>query len=364
MGSHEGVKLPKYVTTDKQRDGRARWIFRRKGFPKVTLPEPGSKGFWEAYGAAISGFRPEKRSAKVRVEGTFGWLCDEYMKSAEFCANDELSQKQERRIFQGMRDEPIVPGSLLKMEECPLTSLNETHVIGLRDRKQDAPFMANRRLNNLRRLIAWAFTRKHMHGVNFARDVGRLKQPKGGFYTWTEEDVTQYEEAHAIGTKPRLALALMLYTGFRISDACQLGPQHVKNTKDGVWIKKPQHKNRRRQGKIINVPMLSALQEIIDATPTGAESFLLAARGKPYTTKAAADTFKEWCRRAGLPHCSAHGVRKAGAVNAAYNGATESQLKAMFGWESSKEVETYTKEAERRRLAGQAMGLIVNKGTV
>lgn len=56
--------------------------------------------------------------------------------------------------------------------------------------------------------------------------------------------------------------------------------------------------------------------------------------------------------------CSAHGLRKAGATFAAENGATDSQLKAMFGWRSAKMAAHYTRKAEQKKLAGAAMSLI------
>jgi hypothetical protein len=61
--------------------------------------------------------------------------------------------------------------------------------------------------------------------------------------------------------------------------------------------------------------------------------------------------------KAGLPHCSAHGLRKAGATIAAGNGATEEQLKAIFGWRSALSI--YTKKARQERIADSAMHLIV-----
>jgi integrase len=359
MGEWKGVKLPRYVMLDKQRDGRPRWIFRRKGFPKATLPEPGSTKFWEAYAAAMHGMKPQKRSASVKPanDGTFGWLCDRYMESSEFTSNDEATQLDKKRNFQAMREEPIQPGSLLLMENCPLKSLNRSHVVMWRDRKKDVPSMANKRLVHLRVMFAWAIDEGLME-TNPVDKVKPLKTKKGGWHTWTPEEVAQYEVKHPIGTKARLLFAQMLYTGFRISDATKLGSQHVK---DG-WIEKPQHKNRKRQGKVINVPMLAVLQAVIDATPdTGKEAFFATRVGNPYGIKSATIMFKEWCVEAGLAHCSSHGLRKAGAVNAAHNGATDSQMKAIFGWEGQKEVAIYTAKAERKKLAGQAMELILHK---
>jgi hypothetical protein len=60
---------------------------------------------------------------------------------------------------------------------------------------------------------------------------------------------------------------------------------------------------------------------------------------------------------AGLPNCSAHGLRKAGATIAAENGATEHQLLSIFGRATSKEAERYTK-ATKKKTAGDAMQLL------
>ncbi|MCF1461164.1 phage integrase family protein [Agrobacterium vitis] len=61
---------------------------------------------------------------------------------------------------------------------------------------------------------------------------------------------------------------------------------------------------------------------------------------------------------AGLTHCSAHGLRKAGATIAAENGATEEQLKAIFGWENAKEANLYTRKAREKLIASVTMSLL------
>jgi integrase len=67
--------------------------------------------------------------------------------------------------------------------------------------------------------------------------------------------------------------------------------------------------------------------------------------------------FRDQCNDAGLPQCSAHGLRKARATILAERGATDRQLMAVFGWESEKEATKYTKAANRKRLAAAAMRL-------
>lgn len=50
----------------------------------------------------------------------------------------------------------------------------------------------------------------------------------------------------------------------------------------------------------------------------------------------------------------AHGLREAGATFTAENGANEMQLAAMFGWQSTRMAEVYTRRANPSLLAEQA----------
>jgi hypothetical protein len=54
----------------------------------------------------------------------------------------------------------------------------------------------------------------------------------------------------------------------------------------------------------------------------------------------------------------AHGLRKAGATIAADNGATAHQLMAIFGWDTLKMAERYTRGADQKRLAQSAMHML------
>jgi len=51
------------------------------------------------------------------------------------------------------------------------------------------------------------------------------------------------------------------------------------------------------------------LAAIIDATPSGHLTFLITEYGKSFTANGFGNRFKDWCRQANLPHCSAHGLR-------------------------------------------------------
>ena len=60
---------------------------------------------------------------------------------------------------------------------------------------------------------------------------------------------------------------------------------------------------------------------------------------------------------------SAHGVRKIAATRAAEAGATEAELMAIFGWTDPKMAAHYTRTANRKRLAAQAMEKLNASGT-
>jgi integrase len=78
------------------------------------------------------------------------------------------------------------------------------------------------------------------------------------------------------------------------------------------------------------------------------------------TKESFGNAFSDACRKAG-ENKSAHGLRKIGATRAANNGATVAQLNAIFGWTGSKMASLYTQNADRRRLAQDAITKLVNE---
>ena len=286
--------------------------------------------------------------------GTFRWLCQQYMQSVEYRNLDPRTQHVRRQIIDHMCGEPIAPGAIETLADCPIARFTPKAVHILRDRKAEYPEAANGRVKVIRAIFRWALDPTNaIQGIggNPARDVPFLK-PKnmGGFHTWTVDEVELFEAEHPIGTKTRLALALLAYTGARRSDVVQLGKQHVREGR----LRFTAHKNRDRAPRVIDIPLLAELQAVIDASPTGDMTFLLTEFSKPYTAAGFGNWFARQCRAIGLNHCSAHGLRKAGATIAAENGATTSQLMAIFGWATANEAERYTKAAERKRLATDA----------
>jgi integrase len=251
--------------------------------------------------------------------------------------------------------EPTKPGSNKLFEDMPLSALGPKAVRTLRDRKADLPEAANGRIKALRAVFNFA-TQKDVELAltNPARDVSYFRGVSDGFHSWTDAEVEKFTTVHPIGGKAHLALALMLYTGQRRSDIVLFGRQHISNG----WIIFTQFKNRNRKPVKLEIPIHPELQKIIEASPCGDLAFLVTEFNKPFTANGFGSWFRKKCDAAGLPHCSAHGLRKASATRLANHGASEHEIMSITGHTTSKEVTRYTKAANQKRLAGKAIHLL------
>lgn len=188
--------------------------------------------------------------------------------------------------------------------------------------------------------------------------LAAIKLPKlkktGGFHTWTEEEIAQFEGRHAPGTRARLGLTLLLQTGHARADVVRMGRQHIKSGKISM--------RRQKTGVPFDIPLLPELLAELELHPkTEQLAFLTTSQGNPFTAAGFGNWFRERCDEAGLRHCSAHGLRKAAAVRHALNGATAPELMAWFGWKTIGEAQRYIEEANRIRLAESAAEKVISR---
>lgn len=357
------IKL-KYAYCIPSRHGRERWYFwRGKGHPRVRLEgEPRSAAFMATYNALLKGEAPAKAQEEPDDEpaapgGTLQWLCNAYLASPEFGEGAETTQASKRSIIKMICAERINPTSAKCFGDLPFAQVTSKAVRVIRDNaaKAKGATTANNRLSVLKTLYKWAIEAEHFCGINPVLSVPKIKHRSGGHHTWTIEEIRQYEARHPIGTQARLALALLVYTGQRRSDIVQMGRQHI--TRQG-WLKFVQVKNRAKNPVTVEFPMLPQLVAVIEASPVGDMTWLVNHYGKPLSVDNFGDRFRIWCNEAGLPHCTAHGIRKAAACAAAEGGATDEQMMAIFGWRKADMARVYTQAANRARMAGLAMHLL------
>src|SRR5262249_15142008 len=131
--------------------------------------------------------------------------------------------------------------------------------------------------------------------------------------------------------------------GQRRSDIVRMGPQYIRN---GVLSVRQQ-----KTGIDLGIPVHPTLATVIAETPTYHLTFLTNQFDRPFT----AGYFVQWVDKAELPHCSAHGLRKAAARRLAEAGCTAHEIAAITGHASLKEIEHYTKAVDQQKLAASAM---------
>src|SRR5262249_45202184 len=353
--NRSGASKLRFLLQERLPSGAMRIRFRRKGLPTITLnAPPGTDGFMKEYLAALEGnAEPLPKRLQRRQQaaaGTLRWLIMQYYGSAEFKRLEAHTQHVRRLVLDRLCQSTDANG--IRRGDKPYAQMESRNVRVLRDERAETPEAANQIVKVLRQVFGYAVV-ADLAKSNPAKEVPYLRSSSEGFHTWTIEEVARFERRHPIGTKARLALALMLYTGQRRSDIIQLGRQHIKNG----WLKITQHKNRRRKAIVIEIPVLAQLQDIIDASPCGDLTFLVTEFGRPFTSNGFGNWFRDRCIEADVPG-RAHGLRKATAARLAELGASHHEIMAVTGHQTSKEVDRYTKAAQRKLLAESAMARI------
>ena len=308
--------------------------------------EPGTDAFEAEYRRLLHA-KPQPKPLPVGavLPGSIDALCVAYYRSAAFKGMDGRSQNVRRLILDRFRGEHGTKRA---------ARLEPRHLIDIRDEKAETPEAANSLLKALRAAFKHGGPKIQI-SANPAMAVSYLPSANpDGIHAWTLEEVEQFEAKHPIGTKARLALALLLYTGQRRSDVVRLGKQHLR---DGV-LTFTQAKNAKRKPVRLDIPVVPELQRIIDATPSAGLTFLTSDRGGAYTVDSFGNRFRAWCRAAGLPQCSPHGLRKAAAARLAELGATAHEIMAVTGHRTLKEVDRYTRSAAQRAMAQSAMAKV------
>jgi integrase len=327
---------PPHLHRERTRHGALVWYVRVGKGPRIRINEEfGTGAFGAAYQAALNGERPAQRG-RAKFD-SLAWLVDRYRSSSTWASLAKATQRQRANILHNV---------LKTAADAPYTVITKAKIIEGRERRKSTPSQANNFLNTMRALFDWAVENEFVD-VNPVEGVKGLKRPhSGGFHAWTEEEIDRFEERWPLGTRERLAFAILLYTGLRRGDAARIGRQHVT---DGVIMLKAE-----KTGTQLTIPILPPLAEAISATKTGDLAFVATASGTPITKESFGNWFRDACNAAGVPG-SAHGLRKAGATRAANNGATVAQLEAIFGWHGGDMASLYTKSADRIRLACDAI---------
>jgi integrase len=331
----------KYLKVYRDQHGRQRVYFRKPGSPPIALPaDMESKAFRQAYDAAMDA-APRQVGAERVKEGSFSALIAAYYKSKDYTRLSESARRSYRTVLEQFRAE---------YGDMSVRTIRREHIVKILDTMDERPGAQETLRKRLNTLLNWGADRGWRAG-NPMTGMRRKKAESEGYRAWTEEDIAAFEAHWPSGSRERLALALLLYTGQRRSDVVGMGRQHIKDGR----IKVKQQKT----GKELWIRLHSRLKAEIDAVSKTQLTLVQTQYGEPFSAPGFTNWFREKAQTAGLPlKSSPHGLRKAAARRLAEAGCTPHQIMAITGHENLSEVTLYTASADQERLADEAMDKI------
>jgi integrase len=346
-------RLPRFVHAYTDVRGKARFYLRRAGLSNVPLPGlPWSPEFMASYEAALAG--QDAVSVPIRIKpGTLRALAIGYFGSISFLSLNPRTRRVYRNRIEQLCKQKDANGNAYGNKSA--TTLQREHIVKMMAALHDKPESANLLRKVLRAMMQHA-VEIGLRADEPTRDVKAIRSKSDGIHGWTEAEIAEFEAHHPVGTKPRLAEALLLYTGQRRGDVVGMGRQHVRRHTDDDGISREMISVRQEKtGAALDIPLHPDLAAIIAATPSEHLTYLTTHFGKPFTSAGFGNWFREQCDAAGLSHCSAHGLRKSASRRLAEAGCTVHEISAITGHASLREVARYTKAANQKRLAVSAM---------
>ena len=322
-----------------RRSGKPRFYFRRHGTQSPLPGLPGSPEFNAAYERALAAAAPVIGEKRIRA-GSLDALVLAYFASPKFLTIAPTTQASYRGILERFTKEHGAK---------PVALLTHAHIEAMLAAKAKTSAAANHWLRLMKQLMRLA-VRMGLRPDDPSREVERLRRKSAGFPTWTEDEIAQFETHHAVGSKARLAMALLLFTAQRRSDVVKMGPQHTRGGMAQV--------RQQKTGTMLAIPQHPELTRILAATPSEHLHFLTTAYGKPFTAAGFGNWFRDRCDEAGLPHCAAHGLRKAACRRLAEAGCSSKVIASISGHKSLREVERYVEAADQARMARAGMAAI------
>ena len=310
---------PPHLQREITRHGRAVWYVRASHGPRVRIrADYGTPEFDAEYRAALAGNPLRKVTPS---NSSLAWLLARYRETVAWSELSPATRRARENIFAQV---------LETAGHEPFARIITATILAGKERRAATPHQARNFLDAMRGLFRWAHAAKLVK-VDPTAGVGNPKRKGGdGFVAWTEEHVAAYEARWPIGTRQRVWLDVLAYTGLRRGDAVRLGRQHVR---DGVAMLKTEKSGFQTE---VALPILPALQATLDAGPCGDLAFICGERGEPLTKESFGNVFKEACKAGWRARMRRTASARSRQHRAANNGATEAQLMAIFGWTDPK----------------------------
>jgi integrase len=333
----------RYVSSFLDRHGKRRYRFRRLGYAAHYFQAPfGTKEFEREYASCLSA-EPAPIGIVRTKPGSVADVISRYYSDNAFLDLRPATQGVYMGVLERFR---------ATFGGDPIRQFDAERVARLMTAMRSKPHAAAR----LRKLLARLFmiarrARLVPEGFDPIRDAPPPKATTKGYHRWTETELTAFEFRHPLGTKPRLAFALLLYGAQRSGDVRFMTHEGIA----GGRIQLDQSKTN----NAIDVPIVQFLQEALDAGPLGKMLLLETRDGEAFTPKGFYGMMKKACVKAGIPHCSPHGLRKSAAQRCRLAKCSDEEGMAITGHKSVSEYRRYAGEDSRGDLADAGMDKVM-----
>ena len=181
----------------------------------------------EAYEQAVAGQpAPIDTGARRTRPGSMRALAVSYFQSVDY----RFMGLRTQRVYRGLNERFArrQTRTAISSEQTGRV-IGREHVVRLIATKANKPEAANQFRKVLRAMMKHA-VEIGLRADDPTRDVRSIRVKSEGFHSWSDAEIAQFEKRHPIGSRARLAFALLLYTGQRRSDIVRLGRQHVRAT--------------------------------------------------------------------------------------------------------------------------------------
>jgi integrase len=322
------------------------------------LAEPGTNEYFKEIERGRAG-----RGKAVKSEGTLGRLVLEYKETPQWSTKSPRTKSDYEKVFNYLKP----------LDAMPITKINKTFIIKLRNQAYNKGEGRGRRFCNYLVQVMSIVFNVCMEDLGLAEEnpadgINDIQRPNDAPIA---NRVWQLAEARAVFRAVRernenllAAVAVGHYTGLREGDVISLLRKayngkmiqtRVNKTGEKIWI--PAHPELRE----ILDPYLAQRDAARDVLPLklGDEPLILNRRGKPYTSNGFQGSFFKIIRQLEAESVvddglTFHGLRSSCATALAEVGCSAHEIMAVLGHTTLEMAQKYTKEAERRRLAGQA----------
>jgi integrase len=332
--------LPDNVTAYKDRHGKTRYRFRKSGMPVYHFRfDPGTPEFLEELANA--------KNAKVEKQPRYApFTYDALIVSFYASTKWQRMKPSSKKTYSGIIERFRAKNGSKDVRNVTAGSI---------EKKLGAMLETPAAANNLRKALA----RLHRHAIklDWRKDnpvAATDPYPTGkGWHSWTETEIDLFDARWPFGTRERLAKELLLETTLRKSDAILVGKQHRRGSALHL------HHSKNDSDTIIEIgPDLDRAMAEYDS---GHMTYLTTQFGHPYSPTGFYNWFKRACVKAGIPHCSPHGLRKASSRRLVESGATSAQGRAVTGHKTDREFAHYAEAANRQELAATAVANLHKK---